>query len=43
MGDEGKLYVPQELVSVYREKVSNLHNMHMGVNVQIYKEKGEKK
>jgi len=21
MGDEGKLYVPQELVSVYREKV----------------------
>ena len=24
MGDEGKLYVPQELVSVYRERVSNL-------------------
>lgn len=23
MGDEGKLYVPSELVSVYREKVSN--------------------
>ena len=43
MGDEGKLYVPQELVSVYREKVSNVHNMHMGVNAHIYKEKGEKK
>ena len=24
MGDEGKLYVPPELVSVYREKASNL-------------------
>lgn len=24
MGDEGKLYVPPELVSVYREKVSLL-------------------
>jgi hypothetical protein len=23
MGDEGKLYVPPELVSVYREKVTN--------------------
>lgn len=23
MGDEGKLYVPLELVSVYREKVTN--------------------
>lgn len=22
MGDEGKLYVPEELISVYREKVS---------------------
>ena len=27
MGDEGKLYVPEELVSVYREKVRNpAHN-----------------
>ena len=27
MGDEGKLYVPQELVSVYREKVA-LYSLH---------------
>lgn len=24
MGDEGKLYVPEDLVSVYREKVCGL-------------------
>jgi pyridoxine kinase len=24
MGDEGKLYVPQESVSLYREKVDNV-------------------
>ncbi|KOM39204.1 hypothetical protein LR48_Vigan03g258600 [Vigna angularis] len=27
MGDEGKLYVPQELVSVYREKVVPVASM----------------
>ena len=36
MGDEGKLYVPQELVSVYRERVRLFHkDVSAGVHVQI--------
>ena len=36
LGDEGKLYVPPELVSVYREKVSNLIFIDIFFNLHTY-------